>query len=604
MSVVNEKIYSELVALADKELERIKKTIPDDPATCFTMVLEITRMRDFLRFGPKDEVEKYGISFQEVDVLESGWNMAVSFLFKSIRHFQGIPFMESTKETKNLALSVLYQFGCITLLKRTAEMLKSGILVVDPQDHSNRYKFSISTEGKSQFLDQMEHSYLEDLEEKLDKTENDLYKNWKLLEYDNINHALHNFGSFLSKRPKDEFSKLKIDDLESIMQPLIKPWDSGKGIMMGYDSTEELDFHFMAISADILHKCRDDAGLNPDLTIDGVKVLDIIGVVICLVSFNLKHLKFSSIASEKNKEILIFPSLTIWCSLSDLITDISAFMHMDKDIVARVFDIISLKAKDATLLAEHTSKFMPLIIDLENDFVVRPVSGILRNPLNTIKDLLSLRNPMWVREFSKDRESWLRNYLYAMFMGTRYHTIPGNIKLRKGKRNITDIDAAVYDIVTGELALFQIKWQDYHFNDIKKLRSKAHNLTEELDGWTRKVSDWISSEGINQLAKNLRLPGEKKTIISKTYLFGLSKEAVRMRGYGFELKEKDIAISTWAQFKRNRTEIGPSQSVFGDLFKALKEQENLEIKSTPKPISFRVADKELYYEDLWSMVED
>ena len=48
-----------------------------------------------------------------------------------------------------------------------------------------------------------------------------------------------------------------------------------------------------------------------------------------------------------------------------------------------------------------------------------------------------------------------------MFSGVKYITIDGNIKLRTGKKIVTDIDAAIFDRTTGELAIFQIKWQDF-----------------------------------------------------------------------------------------------------------------------------------------------
>ncbi|WP_194977003.1 hypothetical protein [Aquiflexum lacus] len=600
----NQNIYAKLLIIADSEQDRVIKSIPqENPAGCFVILMEITRMYDYLHFGPKDEIEKFGLSFQEIDVLKSGWNLAASILFKPIKQFSGIPIMESTHKLRISAISLLYQFGCITLLRRTAEMVKSGILVSDSSE-GNIFKFSMSLDGKAQFLDEMENSYLENLEDILEQNEKNFYNGWELVNYDNVNTIFQNSGSFLSKRPGDRFSSLKLEDLESKMTPLLKLWDSGKGIMMGYDSTEELDWHFMAISTNALAEWRDEAGIHPNLKIEGVEVSHIIAVIMCLVSFDLKHIKFSSIAAEMEKEILIFQSLTIWCSLTDLINDISDFTRIEKRIIEQVFKIISFKANDAALIRNHTSKFMPLIIDLENNFVLRPVSGIVRNPLNTLKDLLILRNPKLTAEFNKDRESWLRNYLYAMFMGTRYHRVDGNIALRIDKKFITDIDAVIYDNVTGELALFQIKWQDYHLNDVKKLRSKASNLTKELEVWTKKVYYWISSQGVDQLAYNLRFPKNKKVSESKIYLFGLSKNAARMKGYGFELKEKRIAVGTWAQFKRNRTEIGPSKSVFDNLFNALKDQENAVVEAIPKPVTFKVSDKEFYYKDLWNVAED
>jgi hypothetical protein len=122
----NQYIYTELLRIADNEQDRLVKNIPqDNPAGCFVIMMEITRMYDYLHFGSKDEIIKFGLSFQEIDVLKSGWNLASSFLFKSIKHFAGIPIMESTHQLRITAISLLYQFGCVILLRRTAEMLKS-----------------------------------------------------------------------------------------------------------------------------------------------------------------------------------------------------------------------------------------------------------------------------------------------------------------------------------------------------------------------------------------------------------------------------------------------------------------------------------------------
>lgn len=603
MNVSNDDIYSKLISIADNELERLKTTIPDDPSLCFAVLLEATRMYDFLHFGDKEIVEKYRLSFQVVDVLKSGWNLAIAFLFKPVKRFSGIPAMESTRETIDSMISLLYQFGCVTLIKRTAEMVKSGILLANFISPDS-FKFTISPEGKLQFLDEMELSYLENLEGKIETIENTFYKDWKLFEHESVHSALTEYGSFLSKKPKDQFANLKSDEVESKILSLLKPWDSGKGVMIEYDSTEELDWHFMAIAATAMQEYINESGIHPDIYIENLHASDLISIVTCLVSFNLKHIEFSRLASKELKEVSGFQTLTIWCSLSKLINDISDFIGMDKNIVKEVFKVISFKAEDAVLLKKHTTKFMPLIIDLENDFVLRPVSSIIRNPLNTTKDLMALRNPKIVSDLLKGREAWLRGNLYGLFMGARYYRVEGNVALRNNKKFVTDIDAAIYDNITGELALFQIKWQDYHFNDIKKLRSKGKNLTGELDKWTRKVVDWIASQGLTQLSRNLRLSNDHKVTGSKIYLFGLSKNAARMKGYGFELQEKRIAICTWAQFVRNRVEVGPSNSVFGDLFKVLKGQEDWEVSATSKPITFRLQNKEFHYEDLWSVFEN
>jgi len=595
-------IYSELITLSDTELERIEASLPMDPVLCFILLTETIRVYDYFNLGNPDSVSKCGLSFQELDVMKMGWNLAASLLFKPIDNVRGFPIMESTNETRIQAISLLYQLGCSSLLRRTAEMIKSGILSYEKG--IDNYTFFITSIGKTQFLDEMELTYLEDLNNKLISNKEGFYNNWKLVDEKLINHVLRRVGNFLLVNSKDQFSKYKIEDIDSKMLALVKPWDSGKGIMMAYETTTEIDQHFLVIAAEVVKEWRDEAGFHPNAIIDNVTGSDILKIVIFLVALNFKHIHFSDLAAKKYSEISIPQSLTIWCPLSELVEDIALFSGMDKNVVMKVFKTISFKSNDAKLLKRHTTKFMPLIIDMENGYVLRSVSSILRNPLNTIKDLIILRNPTFRDDFLKNREDWLRSYLYALFSGTRYQRVEGNINLRQDKKTITDIDAAIYDNITGELALFQIKWQDYHLNDVKKLRSKASNLTKELDDWSRKVSSWINTQGVSQLIQNLRLKNTKRFDSSNIYLFGLSKNAARMQGYGFTLDEKNIAISTWAQFVRNRTEIGPATSVFGSIFQNLKEQEKDTIVSEPMPVKFKVSDKTFNYKDLWNAIKN
>jgi len=48
--------------------------------------------------------------------------------------------------------------------------------------------------------------------------------------------------------------------------------------------------------------------------------------------------------------------------------------------------------------------------------------------------------------------------IYALFQGTWYKRIDGNVRISSGNRILTDIDGAVSATVNCELALFQIKW--------------------------------------------------------------------------------------------------------------------------------------------------
>jgi hypothetical protein len=70
------------------------------------------------------------------------------------------------------------------------------------------------------------------------------------------------------------------------------------------------------------------------------------------------------------------------------------------------------------------------------------------------------------------------------------------------------------------------------------------------------------------------------------------------------LNNNRIAVGTWAQFIRNRTEIGPAPLAFSKLFFKLKEEENSKVKSKPLPIKIPFNNVTLYFKDIWSIVNN
>ncbi|MBI2273852.1 MAG: hypothetical protein HYU70_08640 [Bacteroidetes bacterium] len=589
---------TELRSIAGKELEQIEQCIPDDPAYCFVLLTEMTRMYDYLSIG---NVPSEKLSPQQLDIIKNGWNLAAAYFFKPL-NFIGFPICKSDDNTRNYAISLLYKLGCTVLLKRVADMVETGILTAIKEGNTFTFRKSIEA-VQSQYLDTLEFSYLNKLDEKLNSAKEAYYGPWNLISHEELPDIFFKPGNFFS-RDQTNFDSYKISDIDSKMLPLIQPWNSGYGIMMAYDTTPEIDNHFLAIAAELVQEFRNDAGIHPNADIEGVKGADLAAVMIFIVSIHLKHVHYASLAAKNCPEISIPESLTIWEPIDKLIEAITDFSGMNTDIVSKVFDLIMLKADDVSLLKTHTSKFMPVIINMGNGYILRPVSSLLQNPFFSILAVLEHRNPKIRHHLSLHREEWLRSFINATFAGTRYQTLWNNIKLRDKNSIITDIDAAVYDNLTGEMALIQIKWQDFFYNDVKKLRSKASNLTKELDEWAEKVTQWIASKDVNELVKAIGIRLTKKISRESVYLFGISRNVARVQGYGFKTKSENLAISNWPQFARNRLEIGPAERVIHTLFQTLKKQENETISAIPLPTTIQIADITFHFEDLWSGFEN
>jgi hypothetical protein len=197
------------------------------------------------------------------------------------------------------------------------------------------------------------------------------------------------------------------------------------------------------------------------------------------------------------------------------------------------------------------------------------------------------------------REAWQRSEIYAMFQGARYQCVAGNIRLKKGGREITDVDAAIFDRTTGEVALMQLKWQDYFTNDVRKLRSKSSNLSRELERWTTQVTEWVRSEGLRGVASALRLNQARDGPVREVHLFAISREVARVGAYGWSPPPSHLAIANWPQFARVRFQLGPVAHVLREMHERFCSEATKTVIGTPVPMETTVLGRSLRFEDLW-----
>ncbi len=588
-----------LKSIAESEREAILKGMPTDPNVAFVLFTETLRVSDMAILRPAIS-ESNVKTVPYIDIVRMGWNLAVSNLLKPLAT-QAIPYFQSTKESREHASLLMYQLGCTVFLKRIADMVTSGLVLVEKTASGFLFKKAEGTDD--QFLDELEFTNLDKLEKSIEN--GSIYGAWNIIKPEKLSEALSQPGSFIVAGEQNQALKIKPPGLESLMISLIRPWHFASSTLIGYETAPEIDRYFLFQAKELVLSWRQEAGLHPNAKIGNISGAELTTIVVILVSFHLKHVQFVMLAERAYPEISIQQNLTIWTPLQSMIEDISEFAMMQLDVVREGFKVITLKADEVGFLESHTSVFSPLLIDVGNGFVLRPISSLGRNPFFSIIAIQEHRDQSFRHFLSEHRESWVRENLYALFAGTRYLVAAKSIKVKEGKRIITDIDAAILDSLTGELGLFQIKWQDFFSNDVKKLRSKAHNLTKELDEWAGKLSSWMQNRSLEDIltALNLDIVNPKSKI--SVYLFGISRSGARMRGYGFETSSENLAISNWPQFVRNRYQIGPAEKVISLIFNALKVQERDVVPAiSPLPVTLNLAGKAFIFEDLWCTMEE
>lgn len=596
-------ICEEFQELAQQELKDALAKIPSEPVHRFLVFTEAIRVLDCLTaFNPQagSEDSQTEVHFQ---IIKWGWNLAAKNLFSSLKDFAGFPLTNSTDQSRRFVQNLLHQFGRSVLMMRAAEMIRHGYLVAERIDRG----FIVKSTDKmaSQFLDQLEFFHLESLENKLNNSHIQSFGRWELFDTDNNwPFPFDRVGNFFGRNSGKPLSDWKRDDIDDLMIPLIHPWDSGHGVMMGYDAIPEVDFHFLAEAIELVAKWREEAGIHPSVNLEEINGIDLSIVVVIIVSSYLKHVKFASLAAKIRPEISIQQSLTIWKPFQELERSITDFGEFDQTTVRKALTAITMRPDEVSAFNEGTPFFMPLLFDLGNGLVLCPISSLIRNPFHSIAILQELRCPESKIWLSNPRENWMRTDLYALFQGSRYQCLDGDTKIRDGNKIITDIDAAVFDRLTGELALFQLKWQDYSTNNIRQLRSKASNLTNDLDKWADKVTSWVNKNGVKRLANSFRLKIARNESITSCYLFGLSRTSARMQGFGFETRSEALAIANWPQFVRMRCEVGPAERVFSELHQTLRRTMNETAAIEPVSVTIQVSGCSVTFHGLWNIYND
>jgi len=389
-------------------------------------------------------------------------------------------------------------------------------------------------------------------------------------------------------------------DIQELIKPMVRPWDTGRGVMVAYDARVEVDEHYMAEALSLATHWREASGMHPEAKLGSLTGADIAGVGASLISLHSKHFACVSVAKKMYDHVSVGQSLTIWGPRAELEESLSIMSGRPESVVHSAFNVLAMTAAQAKKLANYSTPLIPLLFDLGNGFILRPVSSLTRNPFTATRTQHQWLDPRTEHAVAADRENWMREDLYAMFRGSRYICFPGNLKLRRGNVVLTDIDAAIYDRRTGDVGIFQLKWQDYSTNDVRQLRSKAANLSAELTDWSGKIMSWIEDNGISALDKSLRLKQKRREAVRNILLFAISRSLVRTHGYGVRTDAPSLAMAVWPQFVRARMEVGPSDRPLRDIHAQLLLEYGQVPDIHPMPASIRVTGATLRLHDFWN----
>ncbi len=461
-----------------------------------------------------------------------------------------------------VARSLLHEMGISSLLDKTVEMMKYGLAEADTRG-AIIHVFSSSIAESDHFFDALEES-----------------KSAEVARYKARDSALR---------------ELSVKQIRDKMKSLVFPWAPGTGRMVGYHADPELDEHYLSSIYESSLTWRNLAGLHPQTDLGGVDAGLLMSVVTLLASFYLKHLYFVAVGVETLGNINWPMSLTIWETRTELLDSLVAFTREEEKTLSAILDRIIVTPSSVRYFTSSNTPYIPMLIQVSDEQLLKPVSSIFVNPLRGIRSFMEFQSPGLEIRIRTAREEWMKRELDAMFAGNRYRVAPKPVMLRHNGALLTDIDASVFDVTSGCLAVFQLKWQDFANIEVRRQRSQASNFIAAVDEWAKRVKNWVKDHGLRELARSLQLPHD----IASLRIFAIGRQAAHFDSLGFVSSHPDVAFSTWPQFVRLRFHIGPVERVFDKLHAALLKERSAPTQMTAIPHEISVGDQRILFENNW-----
>ncbi|MFN7107006.1 MAG: hypothetical protein ACK4MY_02185 [Brevundimonas sp.] len=572
MEGAQEQVAARLQALGEAELADVVTFVGQQADwSCGALLIEACRALDNMQVMQNlgRPPGKY-IPVADFDLITRGWNILLSLLLPRVGRFSGIPAAPSTEQTRHIVLNLMHACGRYVMLTDTAERIRHGM--VEGSVLGDDIELSLSEAVQADFFhDQVDRARVLDLKMK-----------------------------FVASEPTTDSDISPA--LRAEMRTHVFPWKLPKGTMVGYTSSRDVDSAFLKFFSDTVLEWRADAGIHPDAKLGTCTGADMVTTAHMLLSRYLAHIVYVEEARKIFPDVNFAMSLCIWKTRPELITEL-VILGAPEQVAAAVVDLVTVRAGDAPFFFnEHTPSF-PMLIEIAEGYLLMPISAIFRNPLKHIRALRESTKPTLLNAVQFHHEVWMADDLCALFQGDRYQCVSTQTKLRSGGRVMTDVDAAILDYITGEIVLFQLKWQDFDSSNLKKQRSKAKNFVDKVEAWGAAVSEWIDEHGAERLCQvlKLKLPNGKLPLTIR--LWGLGRSNARFRSLGYAPGSTVLAL-TWPQLVRLRHEIGPGAAVFAELARRVEEEAGQPVRRTPIPYTMTSRGQRIFIRDLWNSFDD
>lgn len=321
-----------------------------------------------------------------------------------------------------------------------------------------------------------------------------------------------------------------------------------EGWRVSYSSTPEIDCYFMDWARLYLRRIHSQELIASDDMIGGRPFSRYLEVLTALSARSQKHIAYAAILRARYPHVHIRNLLTSHIGRGTFVGSLAEFLDADTEEIKTILKSITLSSENLDVHTSGSETAWAPIVQASEGTLLLPNYGLDINPfLFLLADLRARHERDWFR-IANDREGRWIEEICRLFDGPRWQTHGRNLKLRSNGRVETDIDFAVLDRKTNELALFQMKWQHPIGFDNRARRSAGKNFIEESNRWIETVNSWLNRFGAAELRKRL---GFEDLGTPNVRMFVLGRYHAHYAG--FDNHDARAVWSDWAHFQRVRS---------------------------------------------------
>jgi virulence-associated protein VagC len=319
------------------------------------------------------------------------------------------------------------------------------------------------------------------------------------------------------------------------------------GWLVTYSTSPEIDQYFSDWAKLYLRRIYSQDMIGAEELIGGRPFSRYIDVLTALSARSQKHIAFAAILRARYPGVDIRNLLTTYANRDYFLDSLAGYLDADRQEIEEILLSLTLSGENLDIHTKGDETVWAPIVQSSATTFTLPIYGLDINPfLFLLNDLRFRYKDDWFKIANNREARWIVE-LEDLFFGPRWETNGRNLKLRSDGKIETDIDFAVLDRKSNELAIIQLKWQHPVGLSNRARRSTGKNFITESNRWVEKVTSWLDRYGSAELTKRL---GFSASQAPSVHLFVVG----RYHAYfsGFDDHDSRAVWSDWSHFRQAR----------------------------------------------------